>query len=91
MEENLGSGEGVSPEAAASAASSFHLCLYLEPPKQHSRLLKAKYRPSLKRKVQRGEEFRGEKQPQGAMVAAVRQGLGTEVWVTLRVYSGPPR
>lgn len=24
----------VSPEAAASAASSFHLCLYLDPPKQ---------------------------------------------------------
>lgn len=53
MEKNLGSGEGVSPEAAASAASSFHLCLYLEPPKQQgsAALLKAKYRPSLKRKV----------------------------------------
>lgn len=37
----------MSPEAAASAASSFHLCLYLDPPKQQgsAALLKAKYRP----------------------------------------------
>lgn len=37
----------VSPEAAASAASSFHLCLYLDRPKQQgsATLLKAKYRP----------------------------------------------
>lgn len=41
----------VSPEAAASAASSFHLCLYLDPPKQQGSTQGQIQARSLKRKV----------------------------------------